>query len=79
MKAKPYKEEVGIEKLEYIGHFEKRFGYFMRKIKVEMKGKKLSDGKGFFLVNVNRKSDKINIMVLHWCNTQQSHTTEWNV
>lgn len=43
--SKPYGDSVNIEKLECVGHMQKRMGTRLRKIKKEMKGKKMSDGK----------------------------------
>lgn len=42
--SKPY-GDVAIEKLECVGHMQKRMGRRLRNLKKEMKGKKLSDGK----------------------------------
>lgn len=43
--SKPYGEDVQIEKLECVGHVQKRLGSRLRKLKKEMKGKRLEDGK----------------------------------
>ncbi|XP_074661498.1 uncharacterized protein LOC141914130 [Tubulanus polymorphus] len=42
--SKPY--DCDIQKLECIGHVQKRVGARLRKLKTNMKGKKLADGKG---------------------------------
>ena len=44
--AKPYGDEVKIEKLECIGHIQKRVGTRCRELRKALKGTKLSDGKG---------------------------------
>lgn len=44
--AKPYGDNLLIEKLECIGHVMKRLGSRLRRWKKEMKGVKLRDGKG---------------------------------
>ena len=44
--SKPYGDSVLIEKLECIGHIQKRLGCRLRRFKRDMKGKKLSDNKG---------------------------------
>lgn len=43
--AKPYGDRVEICKLECIGHVKKRMGTHLRKLKKEMKGNTLSNGK----------------------------------
>ena len=43
--AKPYGNDITIEKLECIAHVQKRMGSHLRKLCKDMKGKKLSDGK----------------------------------
>lgn len=43
--AKPYGDELSIEKLECIGHVEKRMGTRLRALKQKLKGKKLDDNK----------------------------------
>lgn len=43
IEEKPY-GDVKIKKLECLGHVQKRMGARLRKVKLEMKGKKLSDG-----------------------------------
>ncbi|GBN09076.1 hypothetical protein AVEN_126267-1 [Araneus ventricosus] len=42
---KPYGINTTIEKVECVGHVEKRMGTRLRKLKKDMKRKKLSDGK----------------------------------
>lgn len=44
--SKPYGDNVTIEKLECVGHMQKRMGRRLRNLKKELKGKKLADGKG---------------------------------
>lgn len=44
--SKPYGENIAVEKLECIGHVQKRLGSRLRKLKKDMSGKKLSDGRG---------------------------------
>lgn len=46
LESKPYGESVQIEKLECVGHVQKRLGTRLRKLKKNFKGKKLSDNKG---------------------------------
>lgn len=43
--SKPYGEDVNIEKLECVGHVQKRCGTRLRRLVQENKGKKLNDGK----------------------------------
>mgnify|MGYP000371403211 CR=1 FL=1 len=43
--SKPYGDDIQVEKLECVGHIQKRMGTKLRKIKKDMKGQKLSDGK----------------------------------
>lgn len=43
--SKPYGPEFEIQKLECVGHVQKRMGGRLRKLRREMKGKVLSDGK----------------------------------
>lgn len=43
--AEPYGLDVSIEKLECVGHVQKRLGSRLRRLKTENKGKKMSDGK----------------------------------
>lgn len=45
IKEKPYGDTVIIEKLECIGHVQKRMGSRLRTLKRKMKGTKLEDGK----------------------------------
>lgn len=45
VQAKPYGDDTQIEKLECVGHVQKRLGTRLRKLKRDMKGRKLSDGK----------------------------------
>ena len=54
--SKPYGDEIEIEKLECVGHVQKRLGTRMRNLKRTMKGKKLADGKT--LEGKGRLSDK---------------------
>ena len=42
----PYGADVEIQKLECIGHIQKRVGGRLRALKLKMRGRKLSDGKG---------------------------------
>lgn len=42
----PYGDSVNIEKLECVGHVQKRLGTRLRKLRQDLSGKKLSDGKG---------------------------------
>ena len=51
----PYGPGVKIEKLECIGHIQKRIGGRLRKLKSDWKGKKLADGKS--ISGVGRLSD----------------------
>ena len=46
--AKPYGESVVIEKIECVGHVQKRMGTRLRNLKKSMKGVKLEDGKTMF-------------------------------
>ncbi|KAJ8880642.1 hypothetical protein PR048_017112 [Dryococelus australis] len=46
-KNHPYGNNVNITKLECVGHTQKRVGTRLRPLKWDMKGQKLSDGKGF--------------------------------
>lgn len=55
LEAKPY-GDVEVEKLECVGHVQKRCGTRLRKLKKENKGIKLDDGKG--LEGVGRLTDK---------------------
>ena len=43
--ARPYGDQVTITKLECIGHVQKRVGSRLRQLKIDWRGKKLSDGK----------------------------------
>lgn len=43
--AKPYGDNLDIVKLECVGHIQKRLGSRLRKLKRDMKGQKLADGK----------------------------------
>lgn len=43
--AKPYGSDVAIEKLECVGHVQKRMGRLLRQLCKDSKGEKLSDGK----------------------------------
>ena len=43
--SKPYGDELDIEKLECIGHYQKRLGNRIRKKRLKLKGNILSDGK----------------------------------
>lgn len=45
VKSKPYGDNVTVDKIECVGHIQKRMGGRLRKIKRDWKGKKLSDGK----------------------------------
>lgn len=45
MKSKPYGDNFTIEKLECVGHVQKRMGGRLRRLCKDWKGKKLSDGK----------------------------------
>lgn len=46
MELKPYGDEIKIEKLECVGHVQKRCGTRLRRLVNESKGRKLEDGKG---------------------------------
>ena len=46
--AKPYGDDVTIEKIECVGHVQKRMGTRLRKLKQSMKGQRLADGKTLF-------------------------------
>ena len=46
VQSKPYRETFIINKLEYVGHIQKRLGYCLRTLWQTYKGKELSDGKG---------------------------------
>ncbi|KAJ4444118.1 hypothetical protein ANN_05907 [Periplaneta americana] len=46
VESKPYGDDCTVEKLECIGHVQKRMGSRLRKLKKDLVGKKLSDGKG---------------------------------
>ena len=50
-------EDADIKKLECLGHVQKRMGARLRKLKSEMRGKRLSDG--LCLSGRNRLTDKI--------------------
>ncbi|GFS78880.1 uncharacterized protein TNCV_4341481 [Trichonephila clavipes] len=54
LESKPYKD-VNIEKLECVGHVEKRMGTRLRALKLKLKGKKLEDKKS--LGDRNRLTD----------------------
>ncbi|GFW03817.1 uncharacterized protein TNCV_2539281 [Trichonephila clavipes] len=54
LESKPYKD-VNIEKLECVGHVEKRMGTRLRALKLKLKGKKLEDKKS--LGGRNRLTD----------------------
>ena len=45
IEAKPYGNSVNVEKLECLGHVQKRMGTRLRKLRKDLKGKKLSDNK----------------------------------
>lgn len=45
VESKPYGNDVKIEKLECVGHVQKRMGSRLRRLKNKMRGQKLSDGK----------------------------------
>ncbi|GFT53314.1 hypothetical protein TNCV_4234041 [Trichonephila clavipes] len=45
LKKKPYGDSVPIEKIECVGHVQKRMGSGLRKLKALWGEKKLSDGK----------------------------------
>ncbi|XP_018494221.1 uncharacterized protein LOC108863949 [Galendromus occidentalis] len=45
MSDRPYGSEVEIEKLECVGHIQKRMGTRLRKLKTAFRGRKLEDGK----------------------------------
>lgn len=53
--SKPYGEEKPIEKVECVGHVQKRMGTRLRKLKKNYIGKKLKDGKG--IGGANRLTD----------------------
>ena len=46
--SKPYGDDVCVQKIECVGHVQKRMGTRLRKLKASMKGKKLSDWKTLF-------------------------------
>ena len=46
-KSKPYGDNLSITKIECDGHIQKRMGARLRKRKVEIKGKKLSNAKTY--------------------------------
>ena len=46
VESKPYGQDFIIKKLECIGHIQKRIGSRLRQLKIDHKGKKLTDGKG---------------------------------
>lgn len=56
-KDKPYENDVTIEKLECIGHIQKRMGTRLRKLKADMRTKKCADGKP--LSGKGRLTDKL--------------------
>lgn len=56
VEAKPYGDGVTMEKLECIGHVQKRMGSRLRKLRTTMKGKRLSDNK--ILSGKGRLTDK---------------------
>lgn len=56
-KDKPYGDDVTVEKLECIGHVQKRMGTRLRKLKADMKSKKCDDGKP--LSGKGRLTDKL--------------------
>ena len=45
VRSAPYGADVSIEKVECVGHIQKRMGGRLRKKKRDFKGKRLSDGK----------------------------------
>lgn len=71
-KAEPYKE-LKIEKLECIGHVQKRMGSRLRKLKQTLRGVKLSDGKA--LGGKGRLTDGlINKLTVYYGNAIRSNT-----
>lgn len=71
-KSKPYGEQK-IEKLECIGHVQKRMGTRLRKLKQESRGKKLPDGKT--LGGKGRLTDKlIDKLTVYYGNAIRSNT-----
>ena len=57
LESKPYGNDLIPCKLECVGHVQKRLGTRLRKLRNDMKGKKLSDGKG--ILGKGRLTDKI--------------------
>ena len=55
--AKPYGDAVVPTKLECVGHVQKRLGAHLRKLKADLNGRKLSDGKP--ISGKGRLTDKI--------------------
>ena len=57
LELKPYEDDLISCKLECVCHIQKRLGTRLRKLQNDMRGKKLSDGKGF--AGKGRLTDKL--------------------
>ena len=62
--SKPYGDDLTPKKLECVGHVQKRLGTRLRKLRIDMKGKLLSDGKK--INGKGRLTDKV-------CNKMQNY------
>ena len=70
--SKPYGPDIIIRKIECVGHVQKRMGTQLRKLKKEMAGKKLSDGKP--IGGKNRLTDAvINTLTVYYGNAIRSN------
>lgn len=67
-KSLPYGNDLQIEKVECVGHIQKRMGSRLRKLKSQMTGKKLSDKKNNWRKGaIDRKCNTKNNCILWKC------------
>lgn len=72
-KSKPYGDNLLVTKIECVGHIQKRMGARLRKRKIEMKGKKLGDGK--VISGKGRLTDDvINKLTIYYGNAIRKHS-----
>ena len=73
LESKPYGNDLMPCKLEGVGHAQKRLGTRFRKLRDDMKGKKLDDGKG--ILGKGRLTDKIINKMQNYCGMAISQNT----
>ena len=73
LESKPYGNDLMPCKLEGVGHAQKRLGTRFRKLRDDMKGKKLGDGKG--ILGKGRLTDKIINKMQNYCGMAISQNT----